>query len=217
MMSHLGGSQPDDGWGKEVRWVLSLHGLRFPARQTVRRNVTTPLRVTRVPLANWHRWIILFALLAAAGVGVFQLWRLDRDRARRQAALRVAEHSRFNEAEPLLLRVYQDHPDDAEVAKRLALGYMGANRLAEAEPYFARWCAARPGDLEPYKQRIGLWLRWNRLRDAADSFVSSGLAGCSPWVASRKPRTNVTACCERRRITPGCSCSRRACTNARVD
>ncbi len=130
--------------------------------------MTTPLRVTRVPLANWHRWIILFALLAAAGVGVFQLWRLDRDRARRQAALRVAEHSRFNEAEPLLLRVYQDHPDDAEVAKRLALGYMGANRLAEAEPYFARWCAARPGDLEPYKQRIGLWLRWNRLRDAAD-------------------------------------------------
>jgi predicted Zn-dependent protease len=102
------------------------------------------------------------------GLGVFFGWRLDRDRARRQEALRAAEHSRFSEAEPLLLRVSQDHPDDAEVAKRLAIGYVGANRLAEAEPYFARWCEAQPESLEPFKQRIGLWLRWRRLRDAAD-------------------------------------------------
>src|SRR5262249_6827640 len=96
------------------------------------------------------------------------VWRWDRDRAQRQEALQVAEHGRFSEAEPLLVQVAQRHPDDAEVAKRLALGYVGANRLTEAEPYFARWSAARPGDLEPYKQRIGLWLRWNRLRDAAE-------------------------------------------------
>jgi predicted Zn-dependent protease len=101
-------------------------------------------------------------------LGLFFVWRLDRDRARRQEALRVAQLGRFSEAEPLLVRVSQDHPDDAEVAKRLALGYVGANRLAEAEPYFARWCAARPENLEPYKQRIDLWLRWSRLRDAAD-------------------------------------------------
>jgi predicted Zn-dependent protease len=117
---------------------------------------------------HWRWRIVVAALLAALGLSAFLGWRWDRDRAERQEALRAAEHGRFGEAEPLLLRVAQRHLDDAEVAKRLALGYVGANRLAEAEPYFARWCEARPEDLEPYKQRIGLWLRWSRLRNAAD-------------------------------------------------
>jgi predicted Zn-dependent protease len=134
------------------------------------RTVATPAQQeTRAPTAKWRHWIIVSALVAATGLGVFFVWRWDRDRAERQEALRTAEHGRFSDAEPLLLRVAQRHPDDLAVVKQLALGYLAANRLAEAEPYFSRWCeAAGPGDVEPYKQRLVLWRRWHRIQNLPD-------------------------------------------------
>jgi tetratricopeptide (TPR) repeat protein len=93
-------------------------------------------------------------------------WQWWREQAERREAVRIAAEGDFQSAEPRLLALAQRHPNDATVAKTLALGYLKANQLAAAEPFFARWCAASSGDPEPYDKRIGLWLSWDRLRDA---------------------------------------------------
>jgi predicted Zn-dependent protease len=119
-------------------------------------------------VAPRRRAVAAVALLAAAGLGVFFGWRWLGDRAERREAMRAVEQGRFSEAEPLLVRLAQRHPDDVAVVKELALGYLRANRLPEAEPYFQAWCAAQPGEAEPLRQRITLWLQWSRLQEAAD-------------------------------------------------
>src|SRR5690348_10999017 len=99
----------------------------FPSIRKDRRMVATPAQPgTRAHATTWRRWTVLSILCFLVGLGVFFVWRWDRDRAQRHESLRIAEHGRFSEAEPLLLQVAQRHSDDAEVAKRLALGYLGA-------------------------------------------------------------------------------------------
>ncbi len=125
-------------------------------------------RGTGTAAANWRRRLVLSAIAVVLGLGGFLGWQWLRDRVERQEALRIAERGDFSTAEALLKRVAQRHPNDAAVARALALGYLSADRLAEAEPYFERWCQARPGDAEPYNERIRLWLRWSRLRNVVE-------------------------------------------------
>jgi predicted Zn-dependent protease len=102
------------------------------------------------------------------GLGAFLAWRRAQDQVDKREALRIAEKGDFSRSEPLLLRIAQRYPNDAIVAKELALGYLRANRLAEAEPYFKHWCEANPSDPEPYLQRIAMWVKWKRLRNAIE-------------------------------------------------
>jgi tetratricopeptide (TPR) repeat protein len=109
---------------------------------------------------------VILVCLAVLGLGGFWGLAMAARTAERREAFRVAERGDFGRAEPLLLRIAQHHPNDAAVAKELALGYFHADRFAEAEPYFERWCRANPDDPEPLKQRIIMWVRWSRLKNA---------------------------------------------------
>ena len=119
---------------------------------------------TEPSTSNWRRWLAILVCLTVLGLSAFLGWQWLHDQSERREALRMGEKD-FGRAEPLLLRVAQHHPNDAAVAKELALGYFQANRLADSEPYFARWCEANPNDPEPYTQRIVLWVKWSRLRN----------------------------------------------------
>jgi tetratricopeptide (TPR) repeat protein len=123
---------------------------------------------TETPARSWGRWLVILACLVVVGLGGFLGWGWAQDQAERREAIRIAEKGDFGRSEPLLLRIAHRHPNDAAVAKELALGYFRANRLAEAEPYFEHWCEANPGDPEPYLQRIAMWVKWSRLRNAVE-------------------------------------------------
>jgi tetratricopeptide (TPR) repeat protein len=71
-----------------------------------------------------------------------------------QAALVAIEHDEFADAEPLLRRVLERHPDDVAVAKALGLGYLVARRFDEADPFLTRWVQLKPQDAEPLQRRI---------------------------------------------------------------
>jgi Tfp pilus assembly protein PilF len=112
--------------------------------------------------------MVILVCVAILGLGGFVGWRWLQDQSERGEALRVSAQGDFSRAEPLLLRFARRHPDDAAIAKELALGYLHANRLAEAEPHFNHWCEANPNDPEPYKQRAAFWDRWSRLENAVE-------------------------------------------------
>jgi predicted Zn-dependent protease len=104
------------------------------------------------------------AILAVLSGGGYFGWCWLSDRAAREE-LRQAEHVSFADAEPRLRRLAERRPDDAAVARALALGYLEANRLGDAEPYFARWCELCPNDAEPFRRRVQMWKELKRPAD----------------------------------------------------
>jgi len=121
---------------------------------------------TETPALKWGRWLVFLVCLVVVGLGGFLGWQWSQEQVERREALRLAGD--FSRSEPLLVRIAQRHPNDAAVAKELALGYFHAGRFAEAEPYFERWCKANPNEPEPYIQRIAMWVKWKRLRNAIE-------------------------------------------------
>jgi predicted Zn-dependent protease len=119
-----------------------------------------------VPAGRWRRLFLLAVLLAGLGGGAYLGWRGLRDQAEREE-LRAAELLPFSDAEPRLLRLAERRPDDARVARALAMGYLADRRYAKAEPYFARWCELRPNDTEALRERIELWRGWQQTHHAA--------------------------------------------------
>jgi len=117
-------------------------------------------------ILSWRRWMVILALLAVIGVGIFLGWNKLQEKADRDEALRIAANGGFTRSEPVLLQIAQRHPDDAAVAKGLVLGYLLSDRFGEAETYFEHWCQANPNDPNPYLLRISMWVKWNRLRNA---------------------------------------------------
>ncbi|APW58698.1 tetratricopeptide repeat protein [Paludisphaera borealis] len=68
-------------------------------------------------------------------------------------ALVLARMGRFGEAEPILARELNEHPDDAAVLEALALVYLKTYRLRDAEKLIARWMRAQPDAARPYVWR----------------------------------------------------------------
>jgi tetratricopeptide (TPR) repeat protein len=121
---------------------------------------------TETTTPSWRRWLVILFCVSVIGLGGFLGWQWLRDQSERREALRIAAKGDFSRSEPLLLRIALRHPNDAAVAKELALGYFRADRFAEAEPYFEHWCDANSRDPEPYLQRITMWEKWSRLWNA---------------------------------------------------
>src|SRR5437773_11503681 len=89
-------------------------------------------------------WVIGFVVLTAAGVLAAiasQSWDVDKAQG-----LELAAKGRFGEAEPRLQHALGRRPQDVEVIRTLALGYLGVGRNADAEPLLSRWCELRPQD-----------------------------------------------------------------------
>jgi predicted Zn-dependent protease len=107
----------------------------------------------------WLIWLGIaatFAGLAASGAfrGLFS-W----EEPELRAALTAVEQDQFfGNAEPLLRRVYDRHPDNVRIVRALGLGYLEAHRFDEAEEFLNRWCALRPREAEPFRRRIELWM-----------------------------------------------------------
>jgi tetratricopeptide (TPR) repeat protein len=116
---------------------------------------------------NWRGWLLVFALVTALGFGSFFGLRHLLDITERREALRAASGP-FHDVEPRLLRLAERWPQDAEVARALALGYLQDQKYPAAESYFARWCSLRPGDAEPFRRRADMWKAWNHIAEAAE-------------------------------------------------
>lgn len=112
-------------------------------------------------------WLLLLAVPALGAAAVFFLRPLYLAGEERAEALRASHLGRFADAEPLLRRALERHPDDLDVIQALALGLAGTERLGEAEPYLDRWCELRPRDAGPYKQRMDV--RHRRARQAPNA------------------------------------------------
>src|SRR5205823_8520714 len=76
---------------------------------------------TEPTTSSWRRWLVILVCLAVVGLGGFLAWQWLHDQSERREALRVATQGDFSRSEPLLLRIAQRHPNDAPVAKELAL------------------------------------------------------------------------------------------------
>src|SRR5437773_2536959 len=76
---------------------------------------------TKPRARSWGRWLVILACLGVVGLGTFLGWRRAQDQADKREALRIAEKGDFSRSEPLLLRIAQRYPNDATVAKELAL------------------------------------------------------------------------------------------------
>ena len=83
-----------------------------------------------------------------------------------QAALAAIEHDEFADAEPLLRRVAERHPNDVAIAKALGLGYLVARRFDEADPFLTRWVQLKPKDAEPLQRRIESCLQQQKTSQA---------------------------------------------------
>jgi tetratricopeptide (TPR) repeat protein len=90
-----------------------------------------------------------------------------RAEAERAEALRAAQQGHFREAEPILRLARERNPDDLDVVKALALGYLGTEQLAPAEAELSRWCLLRPDDAPPFKQRMDVRHRRAQAAQAA--------------------------------------------------
>jgi tetratricopeptide (TPR) repeat protein len=98
--------------------------------------------------------LLLLAVLAAGVAAVPFLLSRHRADAERAEALRAAQQGHFREAESILRRVVDRNPQDLDVVKALALGYLGDGQMVEAESELSRWCLLRPDDAQPFKQRM---------------------------------------------------------------
>lgn len=124
----------------------------------------------RLPWAVRHVLVGVAAIVVVVGAALW-LWPrfLGGERGR---ALALVEAQRFDEAEPTLIRIFENDPNDLTVAVALATGHLSSNRLvADAEPYLTRWCALEPANVAPFKLRMDLWLRLKQ----SDRALADGL------------------------------------------
>jgi predicted Zn-dependent protease len=87
----------------------------------------------------------------------------------RNRALETAKQGHFLQARADLEHVYERDPNDADVARALARGWIAADTLEatiQAQPYIDRWCTLRPDDPEPFRKRMEMWLKLERRAQA---------------------------------------------------
>src|SRR5262245_24429678 len=108
------------------------------------------------PLAP-SRWryarpvVLGLVVVAMAGAGLY-LWRQTRLREERIRALELARTGAFDQAEPLLRQALEAQPDDTEVVRALALGYL-ARDPSRAEELLDRWARLEPSRPAPFRHR----------------------------------------------------------------
>ncbi len=113
-------------------------------------------------------WGIAAVLVVSLALGGAWGWLWWQDRAEHRAAQAAADHAAFAEAEPLLRRVYERHPEDLVIVRALGLGYLAAHRFDDAELFLNRWCEMRPREMEPLLRRIDLWKLWQKSSKAVE-------------------------------------------------
>jgi predicted Zn-dependent protease len=118
--------------------------------------------------ARVPRWGLVLGLLAALALAGYVGFRWVRDRSERQEALGLAEQGRFDAAEPRLQTLAEHRPEDVEIVRALALGYLRTGRDAQAETFLDRWCQAASGSVEPYQQRLDWLVKQQRMPQALD-------------------------------------------------
>ena len=111
---------------------------------------------------------LLVAVLGALALGGVWYWLWSQDRAEYAAALAAAKQGSFRETEPVLRQVYERHPEDVELTRALALGYLASRRFDDAEIFLNRWCEMRPRETEPLMSRINLWKVWQKSSKAVE-------------------------------------------------
>jgi thioredoxin-like negative regulator of GroEL len=121
-----------------------------------------------IAAARLSRWGLLAACLTILVVAGFLGYRWVRDRSERQEALGLAEQGRFDAAEPRLRAIAERRPDDGEVLRALALGYVRIGRDADAEEFLDRWCQAAPQGAEPFQQRVDWLAKKQRMAQALE-------------------------------------------------
>jgi predicted Zn-dependent protease len=108
--------------------------------------------------ARWgalrSRWWIAAALIVLAVPASIFAVHAYQVRAERREAFRQLERDGFSGAEPFLLSFYERHPQDVEIVRTLALGYIDARSLAGTERFLNRWCELETHNPEPYRQRF---------------------------------------------------------------
>jgi tetratricopeptide (TPR) repeat protein len=135
-----------------------------PAAPGARHHVTIPASTaTRRPASRFRRAAAVGALVVVLAVAGTLGWRWYQDRAERQTAFQRISRQQFDAAIPLLEHQRARHPDDVEVVRALALGYLDARQFPEAETALNGWCALRPHDGEPLRHRLHLWTQQQNL------------------------------------------------------
>lgn len=106
-------------------------------------------------MPNRNRKLLAVAiLLATIAVVALFLWRAGHDQ--RADALKAGRAGKFSEAEPELLKIAAQHPDDIEVLDCLARGYKNAERYEEAESYLSKIIDLRPGNATYLQLRLDI-------------------------------------------------------------
>jgi predicted Zn-dependent protease len=100
---------------------------------------------------RWWITAVLIVLAVAASVVAVRAYQVH---AERREAFRQLERDGFSAAEPILLSYYDRHPQDVEVVRTLALGYIDERSLAGTEKFLDRWCELETHNPEPYRQRF---------------------------------------------------------------
>lgn len=99
----------------------------------------------------------LLALFVVGGVALGGwAWRSSSLARNRAEGLRLAGAGRFADAEPHLVRAVEHFPEDIDIVKALALGYVQARREAEAEAYLLRWRDLQPRIPQPHHLLLDL-------------------------------------------------------------
>jgi predicted Zn-dependent protease len=127
---------------------------------------TSAVNGIRPSLPRWIRWSALAAIASVLALGAFFGWRWNEDRTERFEALRLAGSYNFDTAQLLLRRLHERHPQDVEIIRALAVGYLDARQLAEAQTFLDRWCALQPQEAQPYRRRLDLWMKQQKVTAA---------------------------------------------------
>jgi predicted Zn-dependent protease len=113
------------------------------------------------PRRPWWRsrlWLLLGALPVLAVVGFFG-WRHMEHSAMRNSALKLAEQSRWDRAEPLLREIKDYFPNDVEVARALGRAQSKVRRIMwEREEYLDHWCKVDKDNPEAFRAYLDLQL-----------------------------------------------------------
>jgi predicted Zn-dependent protease len=130
-------------------------------------------------------------VLLAGGLGLAWSWLVLQHHFERQQSLTLAREGDFRKGVPGLEHARDRNPQDLEVTRALAQGYLDQEEWAQAVPYLTAWCGLEPDSPEPRRLRLRALTKIGRDQDAlADA----------RWLLGRDPgnpaaRRQVAALC----------------------
>lgn len=122
----------------------------------------------RRPPEGWVRRLTVVLIAAGLGAGLWLWVQASRHSRERDTGLRLAQESRFVDAEPILARAFARDAADVEVVKALARIALDTQQLEQANDYLARWCELQPHETEPFQLRAAFSERLGKIDQAVD-------------------------------------------------